>query len=244
LKPKRLVIFVEGKGDVAAIPLLAKRVVKDVGAQDAVFVDPDAFRVRSVATLVKSDCKDFRRWLNAAARTRPDLGGVLIVLDGDCSQVPSTWAKYCSKTGTTSFCTHRVAAVLGEDSRASRAGEQFSLATVFVMLEFEAWLLAGLESLRGKPLAANRGFVPNDAAYPKKDVDIERIRDAAGELRRIVRPYSKTLDQAVLANSVDLQVVRERCRAFRRFSSAIQQIADAVRANRHVVTPTIKANSP
>jgi hypothetical protein len=223
--------------------VLAKRVVKDIGANDALFVDPVAFRVRSVATLVKSDCKDFHRWLKAAVRTRPDLGAVLIVLDGDSSQVPSTWARYLSSIGTTKFCSHHAAAVLGEESRDSRAGEQFSLATVFVMLEFEAWLLAGLESLRGISLADKRGIVPNDAACPKV-ADIERIRDAAGELRRIVRPYSKTLDQAALANAVDLRIVRERCRAFRRFTSAIQQIADAIRANCHVVTPAIKGNSP
>jgi hypothetical protein len=118
----------------------------------------------------------------------------------------------------------------------ARAGDQYSLATVFAKMEFETWLLAGVESLRGKPLADGRGHVPSDAICP--EIDLENKRDAKGHLREIISGYDQTLDQEVLAREVNLDAVRVRCRSFRRFCSAIQQLAAAVRTDTNVVTPT------
>jgi hypothetical protein len=236
---KRLVIFVEGKGDVAAVPALAQRVVNEAEAHDALFVDHEPFRVRSIATLVKNNCADWRRWLNAAGKTRKNLGAVLLVLDGDADSVPPHWNAYANLYPANPFCAFRTASVLGQEARAVRAGEMYSLASVFAMKEFEAWLLAGVESLRGKALAAGRGIVPIAAACP--DIDLEDKRNAEGELKKIVPLYSKSLDQGVLAREVDLQAVRDRSRSFRRFCTAIQQLADAVRCGQHVVTPPLAA---
>lgn len=120
-----------------------------------------------------------------------------------------------------------------------RAGEIYSVASVFAMKEFETWLLAGIESLRGKSLAGARGIVPTNATCP--DIDLESKRDAEGELRKIIPLYSKSLDQGVLARQVDLEAVRKRCRSFRRFFSAIKELADAIRRGQHVVTPPVAA---
>lgn len=233
--PKRLVMFVEGKGDVHAVPALASRVVEEIGGQDAVFVDKEPFRVAGLATLVKNDCSALRRWLDSAGRTRRDLGGVLVTLDGDVGKVPSAWVRYRDSYQRTDFCAKQAAVALGSESRAARAGEAYSFATVFAMMEFEAWLLAGVESLRGKALAAGRGTVPKDVVCP--DIDIEGRRDAKGHLRKLIPLYSETLDQEVLARGVDLQAVRDRCRSFRRFCSAMKQLTEAVRVEKHVVTP-------
>jgi hypothetical protein len=227
--PKRLVIFVEGKGDVAAVPALAQRVVNEICAQDAFFVDHEPFRVRSVATLVKNDCFDWHRWLNAAGKTRKNFGAVLLTLDGDLDVVPQKWTPYVDRFGSCKFCSYHVAAMLGEHSRVVRAGDQFSLASVFAMKEFEAWLLAGVESLRGKPLAEGRGKVPLDAACSA--IDLESFRDAKGRLRQVIPEYDQSLDQRVLVREVDLELVRDRCRSFRRFIAAIRELADAVRSS-------------
>lgn len=239
LLPKRLVIFVEGKGDVKAVPALAQRVVNEIGAYDALFVDHDPFRVVSVATLVKNDCLKWHNWLEYAGRTRPNLAAVLLTLDGDLGHVPQTWAAHSSRFASNHFCARHVAAMLGEEARAARAGDRYSLATVFAMKEFEAWLLAGVENLRGKPLAEGRGIVPNTAACP--DIHLENTRDAKGWLKQVIPSYDQSLDQGVLARELDLQQVRHRCRSFRRFCSAIQQLADAVRQGRQVVTPPLAA---
>jgi len=237
--PKRLVIFVEGKGDLKAVPTLAERVVQRVGAYDALFVDHEPFRVSGVGTLVKKNCFDWHRWLNAAGRTRRNLAAVLLVLDGDLDRVPETWTPYSDRYRSTDFCPFRVAAMLGQEARSSRAGDAFSLATVFAMREFEAWLVAGVEGLRGLPLPEERGAVPGTAAFP--GIDIETKRDAKGELRAIISGYSEMLDQGVLAANVDLDRALERCRSFRRFENAIRQLADAVRNGAATVTPAVQA---
>jgi hypothetical protein len=238
LLPQRLVLFVEGKGDKAAFPTLARRVLDTAGANDALFVDADPFVVKGIGKLVKNNCSDWHRWLSAAGRTRKNLGAVLLILDGDAARVPQKWSSYSARFNSTDFCSYQVAAMLGQEARASRAGEVFSLAAVFAMKEFEAWLVAGVESLRGQSLAGGRGIVPDTAAVP--DIDIEGKRDAKGLLRRLIPGYDQILDQAVLAEKVDLEAIAKRCRSFRRFQSAISQLANAVRSGNAMVSPAVQ----
>ena len=103
------------------------------------------------------------------------------------------------------------------------------------MKEFEAWLVAGVESLRGLSLTEGRGIVPSTAAAP--DSDLEAKRDAKGVLREIIPGYDQSLDQAVLTAKVDLEAIALRCRSFRRFRSAVMQLAEAVRAGKFIVSP-------
>jgi hypothetical protein len=238
LPPRRLVLFVEGKGDKSAVPALARRVLAGVQGNDVLFVDDrEPFRVSGVGTLVKDDCALWRRWLSAAGQTRKNVGAVLLVLDGDVDRVPSTWGPYSKRYGSLEFCPYRVAAMLAHEARSSRAGEAFSLAIVFAMQEFEAWLLGGLESLRGAALAEGRGSVPTDAAMP--DIDVEVKRNAKGTLRGLVPGYDQSLDQAVLAGKIDLSLVAKRCKSFRRLESAMRQLANAVRTGQAIVSPPI-----
>jgi hypothetical protein len=231
------VVFVEGKGDKAAVPKLARRVVADLGAEDAIYIDPEPFVVHGLGKLVKDGCSEWLRWLQAAGLTRKKLGGVLLVLDGEPEPVPKTWSAYLTRFHTAEFCAHRVAGMLGIEARAARAGEAFSLATVFAVQEFEAWLVAGVESLRGAALAEGRGVVPATATPPS--LDIETKRNAKRELRKLVPAYKQSLDQGLLAEKVDLGAVAARCRSFRRFRSAVTQLAQAVRDGKPVVTPPI-----
>jgi hypothetical protein len=103
--------------------------------------------------------------------------------------------------------------------------------------EFEAWLVAGVEGLRGLSLEEERGTVPESARFP--DIDIEARRNPKRELRTIIPAYSETIDQAFLAANIDLERVLQRCRSFRRFESAIRQLADAVRNGAPMVSPVI-----
>lgn len=237
MHPQRLVIFVEGKGDKAAVPTLARRVLTSAGASDAIFVDAEPFEVKGIGKLVKADYHEWHRWLGAAGKSRPGLRAVLLVLDGDDDHVPQSWSSYSARYGSTDFCLYQVAAMLAHEARTSRAGDAFSLAVVFAMKEFEAWLIAGVDSLRGKSLAEGRGNVPDSAAAP--DTDIEMRRDAKGVLRGLIPGYDPSLDQAVLAANVDLEAVAKRCKSFRRFQSAIAQLADAVRTGNAIVSPVL-----
>lgn len=235
--PKRLVLFVEGKGDLAAVPTLARRVVTSSEANDALFVDPEPFRVSGIDKLIKNNYSDWHRWLNVVGATRKNVGAVLLVLDGDVDRVPPNWEPYSTRYGSTDFCSYRVAAMLANEARKSRAGDAFSFAAVFAMKEFESWLLAGVESLRGHSLAEDRGIVPHTAVIP--NIDVESKRDAKGLFRDLVPGYDQSLDQAILAANVDLAQVAFRCRSFRRFQSAMTQLANAVRTHNAIVSPTI-----
>ncbi len=235
MKRRRLVIFVEGKGDVAAVPALAKRVLGEQGGHEVLLLEPHPFRVKSLSVLVKEQCKSWHRWLSAAAKTHPDLGAVLLVLDGDMKHVPTNWETYGKVAKSRDFCPCHAARALALDAQIVRAGTQFSVAVVFAMREFEAWLVAGVESVRGLHLPEERAIVPSTAAAPQ--IDIESRRDAKGMLTEQIPAYQQTLDQGALARHVDLGMVRSRCRSFRRFESAIRRLVDAARSGNCIVDP-------
>ena len=213
---KRIVLFVEGEGDRQAVPVLVNRILADTAAWDDVFVDTRPFRVGSVGKLVRDDCADRTRLLQAAARTRSSLGGILLLLDGDIEVV-----------GGVPFCAKRVAARLAQQARRAGAGSLFSVAVVFACREYESWLIAGVASLAGKiPPAGDREWAP---------------RDAKGWLSRAMPGgYRAARDQKCLTQLVDLRAIRDRqMRSFQRLDSAIAELVDAVRDDAPISTPVL-----
>ena len=83
---KRVVLFVEGDGDRLAVPVLVKRLLTDLDAWDCLFLDPNPFVVGEVGRLIKDECRNWLRWLGAAAK-RGAIGAILLVLDGDVSTI-------------------------------------------------------------------------------------------------------------------------------------------------------------
>jgi hypothetical protein len=105
---KRLVLFVEGDGDVGAAPVLVRRLRNETGKSYGIFVDDHPFRVGSVEKLMKDDFLKWKRFLGACVK-RPNVGGVLLLLDGDIQKV-----------GGMPFCAAEVAKALA--SHAIHAG--------------------------------------------------------------------------------------------------------------------------
>ena len=223
---KRLVLFVEGDGDALAVPVLVKRLLTDLDAWDCLFLDPNPFVVKGVNKLFKDDCRNWLRWLGAAA-TRGALGAVLLVLDGDLPRIRGQ-----------PFCAANVARELAQESTQARGGELFSVATVFACQEYESWLIAGVESLSGKPLKDGRPGVPPGTQPPGQDLEVGP-RNAKGWLKNVMESgYHPVRDQALLTEMVDLELVRNRpMRSFRRLESAISTIVGALRSQSHVVSP-------
>jgi hypothetical protein len=236
----RLVVFVEGKGDKVAVPKLTSRLVSAVAGFEILSVDPEPFVVHNLGTLVRDECKEWKRLLEAAFKTRRTLAGVLLVLDGDLKKVPSTWKSYVDRFGN-EFCAHKIAACLAERAREVRGGEAFSVAVVFAMREFESWILAGIDGVHGVHLAGERGRVANDLAYP--GVVSELTRNSKGLLKEMIPEYKESLDQAVLASKLDLQLAKERSRSFRRMASAVDQLVGAVRTGKPTATPAMPHQS-
>lgn len=83
--------------------------------------------------------------------------------------------------------------------------------------EYEAWFLAGIESLRGHP------SIRADASYPD---DPEQPRGAKERLKAMMtESYRETVHQVAFSAMVDLTAVYERSRSFRRLCSAVEALA-------------------
>ena len=132
-------------------------------------LDDDPFRVGSVDKLVKEDFRNWKRFLGASLK-RPNVGGVLLILDGDIEKV-----------GGKEFCAAEVAKSLAGAAMHVGAGETFSVAVVFARQEYETWLIAGIASLAGQRLPDGR-LIESNAKAPDGDLEASP-RDAKGWLR-------------------------------------------------------------
>lgn len=224
---KRLVLFVEGDGDALAVPVIVKRLLNELNAWDCLKLDANPFKVREVNNLVKDNFSNWHRFLRAAAK-RSDIGAVLLVLDGDIRKVQGT-----------DFCAANVARQLANEATQARGGELFSVATVFACQEFESWLIAGIESLAGKRLKDGRDGVMEGVVPPNGDLEAAP-RDAKKWLREHMHAsYSEVKDQLLLAEMVDVNLIRERpMRSFIRLENALSTIVSAIRDNSPVVSPS------
>ncbi len=222
---KRIVLFVEGEGEADAVPRLVKKLLTEQNAWDVVSLDENPFRVGQVNKLVKDQYHEWKRKLAASLRRR-NVGGVLLLLDGDIKKVEGK-----------EFCAANTARSLANEAVEVGGGAMFSVAVVFARQEYESWLIAGIKSLAGKRLADGREIDPG-ANLPEGDLE-EAPRDAKGWFNKIVEGgYKPTRDQASVTDLLDLDVVREKnLRSFRRLESALSELVSAIRNDQHVVTP-------
>ena len=189
---KVIVPIVEGYGEVEAVPNLIRRILNEKGAYDLAVRKP----IRQSRGKL---CKD-EGLLNALrfAAMEDDCGAIVVIIDADddppCILGPE---------------------LLRQTARA------FSHIPIWVELankEFEAWFIAGIESLAGY-----RG-IPSGIQRPE---DPEDIRDAKGWLDKILEygwSYSETIDQAKYAFHFDYRAASTHSRSLRRFISIIEGI--------------------
>jgi hypothetical protein len=221
----RIVLFVEGEGEAEAAPRLVKRILTEQNAWAAVSLDENPFRVGHIHKLVKDGYHQWKRKVAVAAK-RPNIGGILLLLDGDDDRVRGV-----------AFCAATIAKSLARESRASQGGTAFSVAVVFARQEYESWLIAGIESLAGKRLADGRLISPT-ATAPDSDLE-SSPRNAKGWLSDTIEGgYKPTRDQAALSKLVDLASIRKRgLRSFRRLEAALAELVSAIRIDKHIVSP-------
>jgi hypothetical protein len=185
---------VEGHGEIKAVPVLLRRI--GAGLEPPVYpVTPQPFRVPRSRLADKSGQLE-RVLLRGGLRAHAS-GGVLVVLDADddcpveVGQRLSGWA-----TGV----------VPG-----SRVG------VVVANREFESWLLAGIEPLRGRA-----GISPT-AEWP---ADSETRRGAKARLDALMPEgkYKPVLHQARFAALMDIDLATERSRSFRKFVAEVTRL--------------------
>lgn len=228
---KKLVLFVEGRGDLNAAPALVKRLLTESNRWSSLSLGSTHFRVQGWGYLLKEKGEEWIRLLKAAAKSHRPLGGVLLLLDGDIK-------------GQGAFCARNKAWELSKLAREAGAGSIFSVATVFAVKEYETWLIAGVESLAGKPLPEGRKGVKAGVVAPSGN--LEERRDAKGWLNgNMYKGYKPAKDQKALTEMVDLETIRKRgLRSFRRFENALQELVDHFDSDQYVVTPAENTDRP
>jgi hypothetical protein len=180
--------IVEGQGDEAAAPVLLRRLAAEARAWGVQIARPHR---RRRTQLVQ---RDPLQTAVRVARLTTGCGAVLILFDADDD------------------CPKELAPTL--EGWAREVAGEIPCAIVMANREYEAWLLAGVETLRG--VAGIRG---DAGPHP----DPEAPRDAKGELERRMRPgltYLPTADQARLTARFDLQSAYRSCRSFRKLVDA------------------------
>ncbi|MCU0920981.1 MAG: DUF4276 family protein [Burkholderiaceae bacterium] len=134
----RLYTIVEGQGEVAAVPVLLRRLLHDhaqcFGVQPAPPIRRKAHEFRREETV---------RAAVALAVSQPDCGGVLLLFDGEDD------------------CPAEQGAQVLAWARAAARGVPCEV--VLAYREYETWFLAALESLRGQCLIARDAEAPPDS---------------------------------------------------------------------------------
>ena len=229
---KSLVLIGEGHGEVTALPVLVRRLLRERDPAGLLFVDDDMIRAREAASLIRwdrqknqADCEEWLRKVKLAAR-RSNLGGILAVFDGDSRVFPA---------GTSSaFCAATAAKLMARAATEAGAGRIFSLAVVFACAEYETWLIAGTESLAGKSFRDGRPVLPRGLEFPAGNPESH----GKGWLEKHCPGYRPTRDQCPLTELVDLSVVRaKKLRSFVRLENALDQLLAAAGEGCFIATP-------
>jgi hypothetical protein len=185
----KVATIVEGDGEVAAVPLLLRRVAEWRTPE----VCPDVLppiRVRRDRFLNRDE--EFQRYLRLAAAKCEDGGWILVLLDAD-DDCPAQLAEQ----------------VL---TRAAACVAHLRVSVVFATREFEAWFIAAAASLDG-----HRGFAFEpadiiDAETPRDAKGWLRQRMAGGT-------YGETTDQPAFSARFNLQQAFDGSRSFRKLCS-------------------------
>lgn len=195
-----IVPIVEGHGEVAAVPILLKRIAKAEGRR---IVVENPFRIKSASFLNDLDYR--KKAVGAAAnKARLKNGHVLVLLD--CDQDMGGKRQACP-------------AVLGP-----RLSQQLCIlrpdVNIYVTLahkEYESWFLASLTSLQGI------GGIPNNASYLSEP---EAVRGAKERLSALMGRKYKHDDelQTLFTEKMSLNEAR-RAPSFDRLYRWVSSVA-------------------
>ncbi len=182
----RVATIVEGHGEVAALPVLLRRLCEWCTPHVQADV-PTPIRVHRERFLNRED--EFKRHLLLAAQKCGDDGWVLVLLDAD-DDCPAELGERILQHAQQYIAHRRVSVVL-----ANR--------------EYEAWFIAAADSLQGC-----RGFVfdLDDAVDAEEPRDVKGWM----RKRMASKSYGETTDQPAFSARMDLQQVFAGSRSFRK----------------------------
>lgn len=183
---QKIVPIVEGHGEVAALPILLRRL--------CAWKTPDSYTDVQVPIRVRRDRflnkdADFRKFLGLASAKAGGSGWILILLDADDD------------------CPAELGARIVD--RAREAVPHSRISVVLAKREYEAWFLASADSLNGK-----RGFVlnepvPSDPETPRDGKGWIGRHMPGGKYREVT-------DQPAFSAEMDLEQASNNSRSFRK----------------------------
>ncbi|MYB96392.1 DUF4276 family protein [Candidatus Poribacteria bacterium] len=167
--------IVEGKGDVAAVPVLIRRIAADLYPELAIDI-PRPIRVHRYQVIKEGELE---REVELAVEKIRGQGAIFIILDSEDD------------------CPAELGPALLD--RASQARSDLPIAVVLAKHEFEAWFLAAVTSLRGQRGLKNNTHPPNDPEA------IRNAKGWLSQQMESNRTYSETSDQPALTALFDFE---------------------------------------
>jgi hypothetical protein len=189
----KIAALVEGDGEVAAVPVLLRRVINSIDPSVTPIV-PRGFR-HSAGRLLRPG--GLERAISAVSELYAN-HAILVVIDSD-DDCPAQLGRHLLE-------------------RATSSRPDLCISVVLACREYEAWFLAGAESLAGKRSLSQDLLSPPNA---------EAIRDAKRWLTDRMQgsaAYSATQDQAALTAVLDLEIARKRSRSLRKLWKEVESI--------------------
>lgn len=185
---------VEGHGEVAALPVLLRRLLRECGGVQDVEVGKPIRQPRSALVQPEQLTRAVQ-----LARKQEDAGAILILLDADDS------------------CPRELGPHL--QAVAVAAARPLPCAIVLANREYEAWFLGAVESLRGR-----RGIRDDACSVPNPEAPRDckgRLESLMADPRR---GYAETTDQVAMSALFDMVAAYHACRSFRRLVHAVDEL--------------------
>lgn len=227
---KQLVLLGEGHGETWALPLLVRKILREKTGNSPLSLQSPALRtVHPVRWNGEKEAADFTEWHKRVelAAYKSKRGAVLAVFDGDF--------KFYPPGSSSPFCAATAARALAVEANKAGAGSICSLAVVFACVEYETWLIAGVESLAGKPFPDGRVGLPSGTVFPSGDPESHGKR----WIEKKWPGYKPAIHQKELTELLDLNVVRAKeLRSFKRLDNAMNQLIRAAEEGAFISTPS------
>lgn len=213
----KLVPIVEGDGETTAVPVLLNMLLKATQCYHVQVAIPK--NANGQGNLTKPG--GLEKFLTHASNER-DCGAIVILLDVE---------EGCPLELVRDF--------------AERTEKHYVPCPVVIVAAnkmYENWILASLETVRGKPLDDREGL-PTDAPLPV-DAEAEHGKDyinncfpLVGGYRR--RGYKETLDQEAMTRHIDSTLAKANSRSFRRLCHAVEEAVQMIDAKQSNFSPNL-----
>lgn len=217
----KLASIVEGPGDVAALPVILKKIIAG---------QPQYRQWQILKPIMTQGCGNMlqrngiERFI-LLAQKEPGCGAILVVIDGDA----------INKISSEEDCSPALAYWLARRIRS--ISPAVPVAVVVARWEFEAWFLASLETIAGSKKGGLSGL-PATARYSGAVEECRSPKDWLNQRLPHQHRYLETRDQARLANLLDPELAQQRSRSFRRLGHALEEILVSPRQPLVLVTPS------